>query len=150
MYIPHLDLFDIGHNVSASVRLIGSCDPIEKDSNRLMLQPQKFLEMCPVSALVKIFSFSHYIPIDNHWIDHSHQLWSPNPHTRRAAAHQRQVICFRFMRKLNHKTSQKVSFGSYKGPLQIPIDIEPMSLTLHAINRWFVFQPKNSQLLEWP
>ena len=34
----------------------------------------------------------------------------------------------------NHKTSQKVSFGSYRGPLQIPIDIGPMLLTLHAIN----------------
>ena len=48
------------------------------------------------------------------------------------------------------KTSQKVSFGSYRGPLQIPIDIGPMSSTLHAVNRRFVFQPQKGHLLERP
>ena len=48
------------------------------------------------------------------------------------------------------KNSQKVSFGSYKGPLQIPIDIGPMSLILHAVNKWFMFWLKNGQLLKQP
>ena len=48
-----------------------------------------------------------------------------------------------YEKTVNCKTSQKVSFGSYRGPLQIPIDIGPMSLTLHAINGQFVFWPKN-------
>ena len=51
---------------------------------------------------------------------------------------------------VNHKTSRKVSFGSYRGPLQIPIDIGPMSSTLHAINRQFVFRPQKGHLLERP
>ena len=63
-------------------------------------ETQKSSEMCPISALVKIFSFWHYIPIDNPWIDHSYQFWPPNPYTRCAVAHERQVICSRFMRKL--------------------------------------------------
>ena len=55
-----------------------------------------------------------------------------------------------YKKAVNHKTSQKVYFGSYRGPLQIPIDIEPMSSTPHAINGLFVFQSENSQLLKWP
>ena len=47
-----------------------------------------------------------------------------------------------YEKTINRKTSRKVSFGSYTGPLQIPIDIGPMSLTLHAINRWCVSAPK--------
>ena len=67
---------------------------------RYGLETQKYSEMCPVSAPVKIFSFCHYIPIDNHWTDHSYQFWPPNSYTRHAAAHERQVICSRFTRKL--------------------------------------------------
>ena len=37
-YVVHLDLVDIGQNVFAIVRLMVSCNPIEKDSNCLMLQ----------------------------------------------------------------------------------------------------------------
>ena len=55
-----------------------------------------------------------------------------------------------YEKTVNHITYGKVSFGSYRGPLQIPIDIGPMSLTLHAINGQFVFQHENGQLLEWP
>ena len=43
---------------------------------------------------------------------------------------------------INHKTSWKVSFGSYRGPLQIPIDIGPMLSTLHARNMICVSAPK--------
>ena len=58
---------------------------------------------------------------------------------------------FSFYEKtVNHKTSWKVSFGSYRGPLQIPIDIGPMSSTLHAVNGRFVFRSQNGQLLEQP
>ena len=51
---------------------------------------------------------------------------------RHAAAHQRQVIFSQFTRKL--LITKILFFGSYRGPLQIPIDIGPMSLTLHAVN----------------
>ena len=53
-----------------------------------------------------------------------------------------------YEKTINRKNSQKVSFGSYRGPLQIPIDIGPMSLTLHAVNGRFVFWPQKGHLLE--
>ena len=55
-----------------------------------------------------------------------------------------------YKKTINHKTSWKVSFGSYRGPLQISIDIGPMSLALHAVNKQLMFQPENGQLLEQP
>ena len=55
-----------------------------------------------------------------------------------------------YEKTVSHKTSRKVSFGSYRGPLQIPIDIGPMSSTLHAVNGQFVFQPEKGQVLKWP
>ena len=55
-----------------------------------------------------------------------------------------------YEKTVNCKTSWKVSFGSYRGPLQIPIDIGPMSSTLRAINGWFVFRPQKDHLLKRP
>ena len=55
-----------------------------------------------------------------------------------------------YEKTVNCKTSWKVSLGSYRGSLQIPIDIGPMSLTLHAINGRLVFWSENGQLLEQP
>ena len=55
-----------------------------------------------------------------------------------------------YEKTINRKTSRKVSFGSYRGPLQIPIDLGCMSLTFHAVNRWFVFRSENGQLLKRP
>ena len=55
-----------------------------------------------------------------------------------------------YEKTVNCKTSQKVSFGNYRGPLQISIDIGPMSSTLCAVNGWFVFRPEKGQLLERP
>ena len=64
----------------------------KNNSNRSTLQAVtcKFSEMCPISTPVNFFfSFWHYIPLDNHLIDHSYQFWPPNPHTRGAAVHER-------------------------------------------------------------
>ena len=114
-------------------------------------ETQKYSEMCPVSAPVKIFSIWHYIPIDNHWTDHSYQFWPPNPYTRHAVAQWKTSHMFSIYEKtVNFKTSWKVSFGSYWGPLQIPIDIGPMLSTLYAVNGRFVFQSQNGQLLKRP
>ena len=66
-----------------------------------------FSEMCPVSTLVKKFSFWHYIPLDNHWIDHSYQFWPPNPCMRLAAVCQKITI---YKKTVNHKKTQKVPF----------------------------------------
>ena len=55
-----------------------------------------------------------------------------------------------YEKTVNCRTYQKVSFASYRGPLQITIDIGPMSSTLHAVNRRFVFQPQKGHLLERP
>ena len=120
-----------------------------KNSDCLMLQvvTWKFSEMCLISAQVNFFSFWHYILIDNHWIDHSYQFWPPNPYMRHAS--KTSYVLTIYKKTINCKNSQKVSSGSYKGPLQIPIDIGPMSLTLHAVNGQFVFQLENGQLLQW-
>ena len=55
--------------------------------------------MCPISAPMKNFSFWHYIPLDNDWIDHSYQFQPPNPCTRCAAAHQKKKFCHQFTTK---------------------------------------------------
>ena len=39
-HVPHLDLVDIGQNMSATDRLMGTPNPIKKFSNRSMLWPQ--------------------------------------------------------------------------------------------------------------
>ena len=39
-HVPHLDLFDIGQNMSATDRLMGTPNPMKKFSNRSMLWPR--------------------------------------------------------------------------------------------------------------
>ena len=39
-HVPHLDLVDIGQNMSATDRLMGTLNPMKKFSNRSTLQPQ--------------------------------------------------------------------------------------------------------------
>ena len=58
-----------------------------------------------------------------------------------AAAYERQVICSQFMRKPLLAKLLEMCLLVPRVPLQIPIDIGPMSLTLHAVNRRFVFWP---------
>ena len=100
-HVPYLNLVGIGQNVSITARPMGNCNPVKKDSYCLTLWPQNpnILRNVPCSCQIKIFSFWHYIPIDNHWIDHSYQFWPSNPYMRCAVAHQRQVICSQFTRK---------------------------------------------------
>ena len=40
VHYAHLDLVDIGRNMSATDRLMGTPNPMKKFSNRLMLRPQ--------------------------------------------------------------------------------------------------------------
>ena len=101
-HVSHLDLVDIDQNMFTTVRLMVTRDLIKKIQIPQCYGPktQKYSKMCPVSILVKKFSFWHYIPIDNHWTDHSYQFWPPNPYMRHAVAHERQATCSRFTRKL--------------------------------------------------
>ena len=39
-HVPHLDLVDIGQNMSATDRLMGTLNPMKKFSNLLTLQPR--------------------------------------------------------------------------------------------------------------
>ena len=39
IHVPHLDLVDINQNMSATARLIVTCDPMKNLLNQLMLQP---------------------------------------------------------------------------------------------------------------
>ena len=70
---------------------------------------------------------------------------------RRAVAHERQVICSRFTRKLLiTKLLERCLLVATGVPYKSQLTLEPMSLTLHAVNGRFVFQSQNGQLLEWP
>ena len=70
-----------------------------------------FSEMCPVAALVNFFSFWHYIPLENHWIEYSYQFWPPNPCMRLAAAHWKKNIHGLDLREDNK--SQKFSKSAF-------------------------------------
>ena len=83
-------LFHLISTVLKKIIQIGRCyGPVSRKST----------EMCPVSAPVKIFSFWHYIPLDNDWSDHSCQFWLPNPCMRHATAHQKKNFCHQFTSK---------------------------------------------------
>ena len=56
-HVPHLDLVDIGQDMSTTVKLIGTPNPMKKFSNRSMLQPRnpKILENVPCFRPGKFF-----------------------------------------------------------------------------------------------
>ena len=128
-----------------TVRLMGTPNPMKKFSNCSTLWPQnpKILRNVP-----------HFRPGKNFFILtlHTHRqsldwplisiLTSQSIHKACSGPWKTSHMFSIYEKNVNCKTSRKVSFGSYRGPLQIPIDIGPMSLTLHAVNGWFVFRPK--------
>ena len=59
-YVPHLDLVDISQDMSATVRLMGTTNPVKKFQISRCYGPvtHTFSEMCPISALVKNFFIS--------------------------------------------------------------------------------------------
>ena len=100
-HVPHLDLFNIDQNMSATARLIVTSDPW-KNLNQLTLQPCNLYILGNVPHFCtsnSFFSFWHNIPLDNYWIDHAYQFWPPNPCMRLAVAHQKKYTCSQFMRK---------------------------------------------------
>ena len=123
------------------------------NSNHLTLQPQnpKILRnvphFCPSKKFFILTLHSHRKSL--HWPFIS-ILTSQPIHETCSSPWKTSHMFSIYEKTVNHKTSRKVFFGSYRGPLQIPNDIGPMSLTLHAVNRQFVFRPKKGQLLERP
>ena len=66
-------------------------------------------------------------------------------------SHKKKIHNFSIYKKtINCKNSQKVPFGRQKVLYKFPNDIASKLLNLHAVNRWFMCQPQNGQLLEWP
>ena len=57
IHVPHLDLVHIGQDMSTTVRLMGTPNPMKKFSNHLMLWPQnpKILGNVPCFHPGKIF-----------------------------------------------------------------------------------------------
>ena len=153
IHVPHLDLVNIGQDMSTTVRLMGTPNPMKKFSNHLTLQPwnPKILGNVPRFCPGKFFFIltlhihrqSLYWPLIS-------ILTSQPIHEACSSPWKTSHMFSIYGKTVNHKTSRKVSFGSYRGPLQIQIDIGPMSLTLHAINRWFVFRTQKGHLLERP
>ena len=130
-----------------TLRLMGTLNPMKKFSNRWMLRPetQKSLKMCPASAPVKIFSFWHYIPIDNPLIDHSYQFWPPSPYTRHAAAHERQVICSRFTRKpLIAKLLERCLLVATEVPYKSQLTLDPCHWPFMLQTDDLCFSPKRA------
>ena len=153
IHVPHLDLVDIGQDMSATVRLMGTQNPMKKFSNCSTLQPQnpKILGnvpcFCPGKNFFILTLHTHRQSLDWPLIS---ILTSQPIHEACSGPWKTSHMFSIYKKTVNRKTSQKVSFGSYRGPLQIPMDTGPMSLTLHAINRRFVFWPQKGHLLKWP
>ena len=122
-------------------------------SNHLMLWPRnpKILRnvpcFCPVKNFFILTLHTHRQSLDWPLIS---ILTSQPIHKACSGPWKTSHMFLIYEKTVNHKASWKVSFGSYRGPLEIPIDIGPMSLTLHAVNRRFVFWSQNGQVLEWP
>ena len=152
-HMPHLDLVDIGQNMSATVRLMGTPIPMKKFSNPSMLQPRNpkihgnVPRFCPSKNFSILTWHTHRQSLDWPLIS---ILTSRPIHEACSSPWKTSHMFSIYEKTVNHKASGKVSFGSYRGPLQIPIDIGPMSSTLHAINGWFVFRPWKGYLLERP
>ena len=152
-HVPHLDLVDIGRNMSATDRLMGTTNPMKKFSNRLTLQPRNpkihgnVSRFCPNKNVSILTLHTHRQSLDWPLIS---ILTSQPIHEVCSDPWKISHMFSIYKKTVNHKTSQKGSFGSYRGPLQIPIDIGPMSLTFHAVNGRFVFQPWKGHLLEQP
>ena len=149
----HLDLVYIGQNMSATLRLTSTLNPMKKFSNCSMLRPwnPKILENVPRFHPSKIF-FILTLHIHRQSFDWPliSILTSQPIHEVCSGPWKTSHMFSIYEKTVNRKTSWKVSFGSYRCPLQIPIDIGPMSSTLCAINGWFVFWPEKGHLLKWP
>ena len=152
-HVSHLDLVDIGQNMSTTDRLMGTLNPMKKISNCLMLRPWN----PEIHGNVP-----HFHPNKHFFILtlHTHRqfldwplisiLTSQPIHKMCSGPWNTSHIFLIYEKTVNHKTFQKVSFGNYRDPLQIPIDIGPMLSTLHAVNGWFVFRPQKGHLLKRP
>ena len=152
-HVPHLDLVDIGWNMSATDRLMATPNPMKKFSNRSMLWPRnpKIHGNVPRFRSDKNFFIltlhTHRQSLDWPLIS---ILTSQPIHEVCSGPWKTSHMFSIYENTVNCKTSWKVSFGSYRGPLQIPIDIGPMSSTLHAVNGQFVFWPWKGHLLKRP
>ena len=65
IHVPHVDLVDIGQNMSATIRLIGTLNPMKKNSNQCMLQPRNPYVLRHVP---------HFHPVKNFFILTLHTL----------------------------------------------------------------------------
>ena len=152
-HVPHLDLVDFGRNMSTTDRLMGTPNPMKKFSNHSMLRPRNpkihgnVPHFCPGKKFFILTLHTHRQSLDWPLIS---ILTSQPIHEACSGPWKTSHMFLIYEKTVNCKTSQKVSFGSYRGPLQIPIDIRPISSTLHAVKRQFVFRPRKGHLLEWP
>ena len=59
-HVPHLDLADIGQNMSATDRLMGTPNAMKKNSNRSTLQPRNPYILGHVPHFCPIKNFFHF------------------------------------------------------------------------------------------
>ena len=100
VHYAHLDLVDIGQNMSATDRLMGTLNPMKKFSNRSTLRPQNpkihrnVPCFCPSKNFFILTLHTHRQSLDCPLIS----MLTSQPIHEHAAAHERQVICSQFTR----------------------------------------------------
>ena len=153
VHYAHLDLVDIGWNMSTTDRLMGTLNPMKKFSNRSMLRPQNpkihgnVPRFRPGKNFFILTLHTHRQSLDWPLIS----ILTSQPIHKACSGPWKTSHMFSIYEKIiNRKTSQKVSFGIYRCPLQIIIDIGPMSSTLHAVNGQFLFRPRKGHLFKQP
>ena len=138
IHVPHLDLVDIGWNMSTTVRLMGTLNPIKKNSYWSTLQP------CNPYTLGNVPCFC---PIKNFFILTLHTLrQSLDWPLISILTHQKTFTSSLFKRKLLiAQILKRWLLVAKQVPYKFPNNIASKLLTLHAINWWFVCQPKNAE-----
>ena len=150
VHYVHLDLVDIGRNMSATDRLMGTPNPMKNFQIARCYGPKtqgNVPRFHPGKNFFILTLHTHRQSFDWPLIS---ILTSQPIHEACSGPWKTSHMFSIYKKTVNRKTSRKVSFGSYRGPLQIPIDIGPMSLTFHAADGRFVFRPWKGHLLERP
>ena len=152
-HVPHLDLVDIGQDMSATVRLMGTPNAMKKISNRSTLQP------CNPYILKNVPRFwpgKNFFILTLHTLRQSLDglfIWILTSQPMQEMCSGPAKTISRFLNLQENRKSQKFSKGTLVGKkvlYKFSNDIASKLSNLHAVNRQFMCQPQKDQLLEWP
>ena len=154
IHVPHLDLVDIGQNMSETVRLMATLNPMKKNSNQSTLQPRNPYILGHVP---------HFHPVKNFFILTLHTLrqsldWplisilTSQPMHKMCSSSTKTISHIsHFLRKPSVvKFLKRCLLVGRKVLYKFPNDIASKLSHFHAVNWRFMCHPRNVQLLEWP